>query len=472
MAANESSRGAVTLLVGAGVGLAGGAACVALGQATFVTGPCLGAAYGAVFAWLARERAQSAGSGLVWGLAYAWLAWLIGPAGLFGFAGAGSACDAASARDHFGELVAYLLCFGLPLGVAIGVLGARRRAPEVRTRHSLSRALVVGGLAGIVGGCVFAHLDVQREFSPLTQIEAIAGSSSGASAIHLAISTAIGASFGVLFQRDVRGLGSCMGWGLAYGALWWFIGPLTLMPIAQGHAPSWTAELAAASYGLFVGHVFFGLLVGLVYAAVDRGWVGFFFESDPLNREPEGSGTRAALALAWGAIGGLCGGLLFSLAMLDTGILPYVANIVGGTSPVLGFALHIAISMLVGMTYGLLFAREAPDMGAGIGWGLLYGLVWWFVGQLTLFPHLLGERFDWSIENASAALPSLMGHLIYGATTAFVFIALERRHGRRVAVDPRFAALEKRRRDPTGTPAPALVVLALGLGVLLPILLG
>jgi uncharacterized membrane protein YagU involved in acid resistance len=472
MKVHDRSMRIGTLLIGAAIGLAGGAACLALDRATLVTGPVCGAAYGALFAWLASERAQSPGSGLIWGLAYAWLVWLIGPAGLFGLAGAGTRCDAASARSHFGELVAYLLCFGVPLGVALGTIGARRRPREVHSRHSLSRALVVGGLAGLVAGCVFARLDVQPQFSPIRQALAITGSSGGATAIHLAISISIGASFGLLFQRDVRGLGSCMGWGLAYGALWWFIGPLTLMPIAQGRALNWTAELAAPAYGLFVGHVIFGMLLGLVYAAVDRAWIAFFYESDPLNREPEGTGTRAALAIAWGAIGGLCGGLLFSLAMLDTGILPYVAKIFGASSPVLGFAIHIAFSAIIGMTYGLLFAREAPDMGAGIGWGLLYGLVWWFIGQLTLFPHFLGEPFDWAIEDASAALPSLMGHLIYGATTAFVFIALERRHEGRIAIDPRLAAIRDRRRDIAGTPAPALVVLALGLGVLLPILLG
>jgi uncharacterized membrane protein YagU involved in acid resistance len=457
----------------ASIGLAGGALAFGLGRATFATGPLFGVALGAVFAMLAGARATSPGAGLIWGLAYALLLWLAGPAGLFLFcAGEHDACELGSARSHFPELVLYLLAFGLPLGVTLGAFGARHRAREHASRYSFGRAIVVGSLAGIVGGWVFTRIGVQREFSPLMEGLMPAGSIFGASVLHLAISAAIGASFGLLFQRDVRGIGSCAGWGLSYGMLWWFIGPLTVLPLLRGHALNWTAELASAQYGLLVGHVLFGLMMGLVYAIVDRAWVAFFYESDPLNREAEGTGTRTVLSLYWGAVGGLAGGLLFSLAMLDTGILPYVANLVGGTSPALGVAVHLVISMIIGMLYGLLFAREAPNLGASIGWGLLYGLMWWFLGQLTLFPRFLGGPFEWSIEDASTSLPSLIGHLIYGATTAFMFMTFERRHSNRVALDPRFAAREARRRLPPGTPAPALSMFALGLGLMLPILLG
>jgi hypothetical protein len=82
----------------------------------------LGAVYGLLFAWLLAGRIVSVGSGLIWGLSYALLLWLAVPTGLLPLLqGAARMGMLDEARAHFPELVAYLLCFGFPLGVITGV---------------------------------------------------------------------------------------------------------------------------------------------------------------------------------------------------------------------------------------------------------------------------------------------------------------------------------------------------------------
>jgi len=84
----------------------------------------------------------------------------------------------------------------------------------------------------------------------------------------------------------------------------------------------------------------------------------------------------------------------------------------------------------------------------------------------------LGGSLTWTTAAANALFPSLIGHMLYGAATAGAFFLLERRHMAWLLHDPRIAAREARLRRPVGTAAPALSLFALGMGVLLPILLG
>jgi uncharacterized membrane protein YagU involved in acid resistance len=158
--------------------------------------------------------------------------------------------------------------------------------------------------------------------------------------------------------------------------------------------------------------------------------------------------------------------------MIATGVLPKLAGVDSSFVGFRGVFLHLMVSAVIGMTYGLLFRDEGSNAGASVAWGWLFGLIWWYAGPLTLMPLLLTGVCDWSTDAASVLLPSLIGHLVYGSVTALVFFIFDRHYSRSLLLDPRTAARELRRVRPVGTPAPALWLFALGLGVLLPILLG
>ena len=450
------------------VGLLGGLAAAALLGTSVIQGCGMGAVFGLIFGLLFAERATSPGAGLIWGLSYAFLAWVLWTATDL-IRAAGSNGMLQDARARFPELVAMLFCFGLPVGLALGIFGNSRTAAE-RRRFNWGRALVTGGIAGFISSLIFSRWMYEGNYFPL--VAGIEIERHAAIALQFLIALAIGATFGVLFQRDVRSYGSSMGWGLAYGIFWWFFGQLTLLP-AMGRDPlDWSAERGSQLFGSLVGHILYGLILGVVYATMDRLWIRLMIQSDPLNREREGPGFRFLRSLEWGALAGLSGGLVSSPIMFATGILPHTAGVGSSLSTLLGFLLHLLISALLGMSYGLLFRHEAPTVEWGVSWGCTFGLIWWYLGPMTLLPLILTGECDWTTDAASKLLPSLIGHLVYGGVTAFVFFLFEQRHTRWLQADPKSAAGERRRVRPVGTPAPAFWLFALGLGILLPILLG
>jgi uncharacterized membrane protein YeaQ/YmgE (transglycosylase-associated protein family) len=460
-------------LFGLTVGCAGGALGSALLTGPLLSGTLFGALFGVAFGLFFAHRATSSGAGLMWGLGAAFLLWVVLPAGVLPLlAGSDhSMAKVADARNQFPQLVEYLLCLGMPVGVTLGIRGVSRGKPANAPFHWW-RAIIVGGVAGVIGGTIMGRWSSAGEFFPLIAGLSVPNSRFVTVALQFGIAILIGSSFGLLFQRDVRGYGSSMAWGLGFAIFWWFLGPLTLFSLVSRLPLDWSADYGSDLFGSLVGHILYGLILGVAYATIDRLWVKLFIESDPLNREPEGPGLLVLRSLSWGALAGLVGGLVSSPVMIATGVLPKIAGFDTPLSIFRALFLHLLVSALIGMTFGLLFRRESSSLGLGVMWGWLFGLIWWYLGPMTFLPLLLTGEIDWRTSAASALLPSLMAHLIYGATTALAFLLLERSYTRRLLLNPRTAAYELRRVRPVGTPAPALWFFAMGMGVLVPILLG
>jgi hypothetical protein len=122
-------------------------------------------------------------------------------------------------------------------------------------------------------------------------------------------------------------------------------------------------------------------------------------------------------SLKLGALGGVLGGVVFGMMMGMLGMLPVIGQMVGVPTAAAGFLVHIVNSALIGAGFGVVFGRTADGIGSGLSTGLLYGGAWWLLGPLTLMPLFMGMGLgaNWNIGAAQAMLPSLMGHLLYGA---------------------------------------------------------
>ncbi|MFZ0548722.1 MAG: hypothetical protein WAM60_24945 [Candidatus Promineifilaceae bacterium] len=463
------------LIAGALAGLVGGvvAAVLAKPEIGIVAHLLVSLVLGALFGLGLGSRLDTAGSSLMWGQAFGLLWWLIGPLSLLPLLyGEGLLWTVTDIQTNFALLPANLVGFGAVWGLGSFVIGRFLPLNSTTTEvkglvapelvPSWGQALIVGGLGGLLGSWVFLRGIETANFFPL--VASIIGMDTYMAGVllHYIIGIIIAITFALLFNQDIRGAGSALVWGLSYGILWWVIGPLTLLPLLTGAPVTWSLEAAQANFASLVAHLLYGAMVGWFYAVINGIWRTLFIDSDPLNRTREGRGVANVRGLLMGQMGGILGGLLFTFVMIGIGALPYVANLVGSRSPAVGWLVHLIISIIIGSSFGLLFQHEAYSYGAGMSWGVLYGVLWWLLGALTLFPALLRQPIDWSLGAATANYAPLIGHLLYGLGLGLLYQYLARRH------DP---ALQTRRERARGTVAAAMWASTLFIVVMLPLLL-
>src|SRR5215469_13144978 len=119
-------------------------------------GILLGAIFGIAFSLLFAKRTATPGAGLIWGLSSALLLWFVVHTGihvlLLRSASSRTMLDDAQAR--FPQLVAYLVCLGMPVGVVLGIRGGLR-PNQGQQQFRWGRAVVAGGLAGTISGLAF-----------------------------------------------------------------------------------------------------------------------------------------------------------------------------------------------------------------------------------------------------------------------------------------------------------------------------
>jgi len=244
----------------------------------------IGATAGVFYAVLYPTATAGAGVSAVRGVAYGFIWWVLGALTLLPLiSGQGVGWSLDHVRVEFPTLPAFIL-FGSLVTLLFGLLGGivrillaedfyapRTEGPAIQA----IRALGQGAAAGVAGGAVFTAVMVQIGFLP--QVASLVGSGSARTGlvIHFVIGLLIGMSYGLLFRRQSFDLSSALGWGLAYGFLWWVLGTLTLMPVFLGLAPQWDAAAVAGAFPALIGHLGYGACLGLIFyllEARDRPW--------------------------------------------------------------------------------------------------------------------------------------------------------------------------------------------------------
>ena len=155
-----------------------------------------------------------------------------------------------------------------------------------------------------------------------------------------------------------------------------------------------------------------------------------------------------------GAAAGLVGGGVLAASLHLQGKMSMAAGLTGLGWTQAALVVQLGIAVVLGAGFGAIFRHQPDSYATSITGGLLYGLLWWIVGPLTLSPLLHGMAPTWSLEQAAAGFPSLIAHLLYGGVLGTVFHVLASAHARRYPAPP----------EAPGGPAAHIVVLGGGFG--------
>ncbi|MEU9246980.1 hypothetical protein [Streptomyces sp. NPDC048385] len=128
-----------------------------------------------------------------------------------------------------------------------------------------------GATAGLVGGVGFGiWMSVSRPMMDTAMITMVAGLLGSTNVVvgwlvHLAIALFAGTGFGIVLGEMAQRIAPAALLGLAYGAVWWFLGALWIMPANLGMPVFDWNPVTRSSLG---GHLVFGLLLGLAYSCI------------------------------------------------------------------------------------------------------------------------------------------------------------------------------------------------------------
>jgi hypothetical protein len=185
-----------------------------------------------------------------------------------------------SLRDFLQELSA-LFCV-----IEIGQDKQKNRengTGEIIMCSDVNRGIVAGLVGGIVFGIMMQMMNAPTpdggQMPMMAMVAKVVRSESTVVGwlYHLFNSAVIGGIFGWLFGRRSKGFAAGLGWGAAYGFIWWILGGLILMPVLLGmssFAPLQMEPMRPVAMGSMMGHLIYGIILGGGFVMLKRGVPG------------------------------------------------------------------------------------------------------------------------------------------------------------------------------------------------------
>jgi NADH dehydrogenase len=166
----------------------------------------------------------------------------------------------------------------------------------------LRRDILLGGLAGLLGGVIFAWV-LQSQDMMVDRIGLLGLSTAGAGLItHFLISGLLGAGFAGIFRFQTESLAATLSTSILYGLLWWIAGPLTLSPLLTGQSPTWSAGEASHAFPFLIGYLLFGAVTGISLLILIR--LTVHFQWFPIAAVPK-QDTPKRVVILGGGFGGV-----------------------------------------------------------------------------------------------------------------------------------------------------------------------
>lgn len=247
--------------------------------------------------------------------------------------------------------------------------------------------LMTGALAGFAGGLVSGAALSRVGALPPTASLVRAESAAAGLVLHVAIGIVLGAGFSILVWRQRAGAGETLFWGLTYGVIWWFLGPLTLVPLLLLGFIAWDVHSTQEAFASLIGYLLYGAVTGLTLAA--------------LRARRRDLTIRPA---AW-VRGGLAGGVAALLVSVEQ--------------------IPIWLGVAAGVGFALLYPRPLKGTGSGLIRGMVYGFACWVAAAVTVFPLMQQRNLAWSLADARAQVIILPGYLLIGSCLAVIYQWLE-----------------------------------------------